>query len=349
MYSGRVCCGPIRKKVITNSSIDRVTHSSAPARIAGAISGRTMWRSVRIGLAPRSADAHSRRRSKPCKRDATIRTTNGIVNTRWPATTVYRPSWTSTSGWSPWRKKISRPIPIRKPGIMIGKVNSRRRTPAPRTPPRTSGKATIVPTIEAMIVTTTATSIDVSRAFWIAESDARTWYQWMVSPVIGRPGVAASSNENRIRKAIGRYRKTSIAPVSTISDQRVCRAKRLTGIVSSGLVPLATGDHVLHPERLPEHDHDRGHEGGDDDRQGGALRELVIAQEVQDEVRDQAALGAANQGRRQELTQDRDEHEDAGGDDPRPDLRQQDVPERLVRPCAEVLGGVELGEVELLQ
>ena len=57
----------------------------------------------------------------------------------------------------------------------------------------------------------------------------------------------------------------------------------------------------------------------------------------------------ADQGRRQELAQDRDEHEDAGGDDARPDLRQQDVAERLIRSRAEVLGGVELREVELLE
>ena len=34
---------------------------------------------------------------------------------------------------------------------------------------------------------------------------------------------------------------------------------------------------------------------------------------------------------------------------PGPDLGQQDVAERLVRPRPEVLGGVELGEVELLE
>src|SRR5664279_1752126 len=277
MYRGRVCCGPIVKNVITNSSIERVTHRSAPARIAGAISGSTIWRSVRIGRAPRSAAAHSRRRSKPCSREATIRTTNGIVKTRWPATTVYRPSWR----WSAWRKKIRSPMPIRNPGIMIGRVNRSRRVPGARTPPRTSGKATIVPTIEATIVTATATSIEVSRAFWIAESEASTWYQCKVNPVIGRPGVAASSNENRIRNAIGRYRKASTAPARIIRDQRVCRANRLTGMFSSGLKPLATGDHVFHPERLPEHDHDRGHEGRDDDREGSPFGELGLAEVVQ--------------------------------------------------------------------
>ena len=87
---------------------------------------------------------------------------------------------------------------------MIGIVNRSRRTPGARTPPRTSGKATIVPTIEAMIVTTTAISTEVRSACWIDVSAASTWYQCRVSPVIGRPGVAASSNEKRTRNAIGR-------------------------------------------------------------------------------------------------------------------------------------------------
>ena len=42
MYSGNVSCGPIVKNVMTNSSIDKVTLSSAPAMIAGAMSGRMM-------------------------------------------------------------------------------------------------------------------------------------------------------------------------------------------------------------------------------------------------------------------------------------------------------------------
>ena len=63
MYSGRVCCGPIRKNVITNSSIDRVTHRSAPARIAGAMSGRTIWRRVRHGPAPSNRATSSSSRS----------------------------------------------------------------------------------------------------------------------------------------------------------------------------------------------------------------------------------------------------------------------------------------------
>ena len=46
MYSGRVSCGPIVKNVTTNSSIERVTLSRAPAKIAGAMSGSTMWRRV---------------------------------------------------------------------------------------------------------------------------------------------------------------------------------------------------------------------------------------------------------------------------------------------------------------
>jgi len=37
----------------------------------------------------------------------------------------------------------------------------------------------------------------------MALSTSICWYQRRVSPVIGRPGVSAVSNENRMRKAIG--------------------------------------------------------------------------------------------------------------------------------------------------
>src|SRR5450759_2614208 len=111
-----------------------------------------------------------------------------------------------------------------------------------------------------------------------------------------------------------------IAPARRTRHPRVCWAYGLTGIVSSGLIPLATGHHVLYPERIPEDDHHDGHEARDDDGQRRSLRELGASEEVHHQVRDQAALGSTDQGRSQELTQDRDEHEDAGGDDPGPDL-----------------------------
>ena len=79
---------PIVNQVMTNSSIESVTLISAPAMIAGAISGRTMWRMAWRGDAPRSAAAHSSARSKPCSRAATMSTTNGTVTTSCPATTV---------------------------------------------------------------------------------------------------------------------------------------------------------------------------------------------------------------------------------------------------------------------
>src|SRR5206468_1814097 len=183
--------------------------------IAGAISGRTMWRSVWRLLAPRSAAAHSRRRSKPCRRAATISTTKGVVKTRWPAITVCSPSLMPSSVM-----KTSRPRPIRTPGIMIGREKRIRAAPGKRMAPGTSG---------------------------------------------------------------------------------------LTGIVSRALARLATGHHVLDPERPPEHDEQDRHEDGDDDGQGRTLRELALPGEVHDQVRDQAPRRAADERRCQELAQDRDE------------------------------------------
>ena len=48
-------------------------------------------------------------------------------------------------------------------------------------------------------------------------------YQWSVKPVIGRPGVAPSSNENTIMNRIGRYRNTISAPNTSRSPQRTVR------------------------------------------------------------------------------------------------------------------------------
>jgi len=99
---------------------------------------------------------------------------------------------------------MSRPIPIRTPGIMIGSVNSSRPVPANRLPPRTSANAAVVPMIVASSATATATSIELRSAVWMALSASIASYQWVVRPVIGNPGLSASSNENRMRKAIGR-------------------------------------------------------------------------------------------------------------------------------------------------
>ena len=58
--------------------------------------------------------------------------------------------------------------------------------------------------IVAMTATTSATSIELSSAVWMAVSDSIAWYQCRVRPVIGKPGFSDVSNENRMRKAIGR-------------------------------------------------------------------------------------------------------------------------------------------------
>src|SRR3990172_1355359 len=128
MYVGSVLWGPTVKKVITNSSIESVTLMSAPATMAGAMRGSTTCRMARAGLAPRSAAAHSRLRSKPCRRADTISTTNGMVNTMWHMTTVQNERSTSRAR----RKKMSRAIPMRAPGSMMGKVNRMRAAPAGR-------------------------------------------------------------------------------------------------------------------------------------------------------------------------------------------------------------------------
>ena len=48
----------------------------------------------------------------------------------------------------------------------------------------------------------------------------------------------------------------------------------------------------------------------DEDGEGRPLGEQGAAEEVDDEVGDERALGAADQDRGQELAEDRDEHED---------------------------------------
>ena len=54
------------------------------------------------------------------------------------------------------------------------------------------------------IATTIATSTEFSSAVWMALSASMASYQWVVRPVIGKPGVSAFSKENRMRNAIGR-------------------------------------------------------------------------------------------------------------------------------------------------
>jgi hypothetical protein len=122
-----------------------------------------------------------------------------VVNTRWPATTVASDSCRSSAR----RKKISSPNPSSTPGNMIGIVNSSRAVSVNRMPPRTSGNAAMVPMSVARTATTAATSIELSTAVWIDVSRSISPYQRRVSPWMGRPGVSAVSNENRMRNAIG--------------------------------------------------------------------------------------------------------------------------------------------------
>lgn len=55
--SGRVIWSPARKTLISVSSKERVSASTAPVTIAGIIWGRSTYRKVWKGLAPRSAEA----------------------------------------------------------------------------------------------------------------------------------------------------------------------------------------------------------------------------------------------------------------------------------------------------
>ena len=87
---------------------------------------------------------------------------------------------------------------------MIGRVKRIRAAPGKRMPPRTSGKAAIVPIVVAIRATTTATTTELKRAEWIALSASIFSYQWSVMPVIGKPGVSAGSIENSTRNTIGR-------------------------------------------------------------------------------------------------------------------------------------------------
>ena len=65
---------------------------------------------------------------------------------------------------------------------MIGRVNRIRAVPGKRMPPRTSGKAAIVPMIVARIATTTATRTELNRAEWIALSVSIRSYQCSRQP-----------------------------------------------------------------------------------------------------------------------------------------------------------------------
>ena len=87
---------------------------------------------------------------------------------------------------------MSRPIPSRTPGIMIGRVNSSRPVPANRLPPRTSANAAVVPMIVASSATATATWIEFRTRHVDGLSASITSYQWVVRPMIGNPGLAAS-------------------------------------------------------------------------------------------------------------------------------------------------------------
>src|SRR5258705_545284 len=142
---------------------------------------------------------------------------------------------------------------------------------------------------------------ELSTACWICRSLSIASYQCVVRPVIGSPGVFDVSKENSTRNTIGMYRNAMIAPVRIASRLRVRRACRLTGIRSIGSIRSATSDDILDAQIAPEDHQEDRHEDRDDDRERGALRVLRAAEEVHDEVRDQAARGATDERRGEEL------------------------------------------------
>ena len=99
-----------------NSSSESVNANSAPATIAGMISGSTTCRSRLSVLAPRSLAARSNAGSKPAGAP-TSRTTNGVVDGLPDHRGLGR-----ELKWNTLVIRISRLTPISSPGIMIGSV-----------------------------------------------------------------------------------------------------------------------------------------------------------------------------------------------------------------------------------
>ena len=236
---GSVSCGPTVKNVTTNSSIDSVTLMSAPARMDGQMSGRMMCRTVRRLSAPRSAAAHSRLRSKPCRLAATMRMTKGTVNTRCPATTVSSDSCMSSTR----RRKMRMAIPSSIPGSMMGSVAMTRAAPGKRMPPRTSGEGGHRADDGGERRPRSPRRRSSSRP----RPAGRGWrapcsYQSRVSPVMGRPGVRGSLNEKHHQQHDGQvqeghHQRRPAATARVVSGAR----SGLTGIDSSGSILLSHG------------------------------------------------------------------------------------------------------------
>src|SRR4029450_1334199 len=107
---------------------------------------------------------------------------------------------------------------------------------------------------------------------------------------------------------------------TTRRPHRISPAYRLTGIVSRGSTFLATGVDILDAQGLAEDHQQDGHEGHDQEAQGGTLRDERVLEERLDEVRDQQPRRATDHRWRQEFAEDRDEYEDRRRDEPGPDL-----------------------------
>ena len=118
----------------------------------------------------------------------------------------------------------SRPIPSSTPGIMIGRVNSSRFAPANGSPPRTSAKATIVPMIVAMMATTSATSIELSSAAWMAVSD-----EHRLVPVQGQAGDREARVLGRLEREQDEEGDRQVQERQGRADQQPEAAARLLG------------------------------------------------------------------------------------------------------------------------
>src|SRR5436190_21436618 len=106
---------------------------------------------------------------------------------------------------------------------------------------------------------------------------------------------------------------------------------------------------VLYLERSPEDDQQDDDQCRDQEGGRGAARVLRAGEEVDDQVPDHHAARAAHELRGEVLAEDRDEDEDHGGRDARPDLWQEDADDRRPWGRSEVHRRLELVPVEALE
>ena len=139
---------------------------------------------------------------------------------------------------------------------------------------------------------------------------ARNWrYQWSVNPLSGNDGSAELLNEKISRITIGAYRKTTTKAKNAFSSPRAVLRERDV--------------HQLSVTCRAEEACEDGRQNGDDDqeehrehRAGLPVRE-ARSEQVDDLVAVHVAVRSADERRRDELADRRDEDEEKGRDDTR--------------------------------